>query len=143
EKGGPNRSPGRWRCARFVGIRPGRPRPGPLVAARAIFLPPNFVLPDTEVLIVATIGSSTRTLTQPPKAWPQPLPPEYTRLSEPELRLRIQRAKETLGSRLVILGHHYQQDPVIDFADFVGDSFELSRNAAAQKGIEYVVFCAA
>jgi quinolinate synthase len=50
-------------------------------------------------------------------------------------------AKEQLAGRLVILGHHYQQDQVIEFADFVGDSFELSRKAAEQKGIEYVVFC--
>src|SRR5437899_1243785 len=42
---------------------------------------------------------------------------------------------------MVILGHHYQQDQVIEFADFVGDSFELSRRAAEQKGIEFVVFC--
>jgi len=73
--------------------------------------------------------------------WQQPLPPIYTQLSDPELRLRIAAAKESLGRRLVILGHHYQQDAVIEFADFTGDSFELSRNAAQQRGIEYVVFC--
>src|SRR5437762_9167510 len=73
--------------------------------------------------------------------WQQPLPKIYTELSEPELRVRITLAKEQLGKRLVILGHHYQQDQVIDFADFVGDSFELSRKAAEQKGIEFVVFC--
>src|SRR5688572_30681686 len=75
------------------------------------------------------------------KAWQQPLPPIYRELSDAELRLRIESAKEHLGERLVVLGHHYQQDAVIDFADFVGDSFELSRKAAEQKGIEYVVFC--
>src|SRR4051812_6986427 len=75
------------------------------------------------------------------KVWQQPLPRIYTELSEPELRLRIQTAKDQLGSRLAILGHHYQQDAVIDFADFTGDSFELSRKAADQKGIDYVVFC--
>src|SRR2546428_13215046 len=75
------------------------------------------------------------------KVWQQPLPSIYTELSDAELRLRIQSAKETLGDKLVILGHHYQQDAVIDFADFTGDSFELSRHAADQKGIEYVVFC--
>jgi quinolinate synthase len=73
--------------------------------------------------------------------WQQPLPPIYNQLSEPELRLRIAMAKEQLAGKLVILGHHYQQDQVIEFADFVGDSFELSRKAAEQKGIEYVVFC--
>jgi quinolinate synthase len=75
------------------------------------------------------------------KSWQQPLPEIYTQLSDAELRLRIESAKEFLGSRLAVLGHHYQQDAVIDFADYTGDSFELSRYAARQKGIEYVVFC--
>ena len=43
-------------------------------------------------------------------------------------------AKAALGTRLIILGHHYQRDEVIKFADYTGDSFELSRFAAAQKG---------
>src|SRR5436305_2583492 len=73
--------------------------------------------------------------------WQQPLPQIYNQLSEAELRIRLAMAKEQLGSRLVILGHHYQQDEVIEFADFVGDSFELSRKAAEQKGIEFVIFC--
>src|SRR5439155_12185343 len=73
--------------------------------------------------------------------WQQPLPPVYTQLTDPELRLRIAAARETLGDRLVILGHNYQQDAVIEFADFTGDSFELCRKAAEQKGIEYVIFC--
>src|SRR4051812_4699769 len=73
--------------------------------------------------------------------WQQPLPEIYTQLSDPELRLRIAAARETLGSRLAILGHHYQQDAIIEFADFTGDSFELSRKAAEQKDIEYVIFC--
>ncbi|HEX8323852.1 MAG TPA: quinolinate synthase NadA [Tepidisphaeraceae bacterium] len=72
--------------------------------------------------------------------WQQPIPDIYTQLSEPELRVRIDLAREALGSRLVILGHHYQQDAIIDFADFVGDSFELSRKAADQKDIDYVIF---
>ncbi|HEY7089743.1 MAG TPA: quinolinate synthase NadA [Tepidisphaeraceae bacterium] len=76
-----------------------------------------------------------------PQTWQQPLPPIYNELSEAELRLRIQSAKDALGKRLVILGHHYQQDAVIEFADFTGDSFELSRAAAQQKSAEYVIFC--
>src|SRR5687767_9477095 len=73
--------------------------------------------------------------------WQPPLPPVYQQLSDAELRVRIDAARHALGARLAILGHHYQQDDVIDFADFVGDSFELSRRAAEQKGVEYVVFC--
>src|SRR6476660_8969117 len=75
------------------------------------------------------------------KVWQEPLPRIYQQLSDAELRLRIESARETLGSRVAILGHHYQQDAIIDFADFTGDSFELSRKAADQKGVEYVVFC--
>ncbi len=73
--------------------------------------------------------------------WQQPLPDIYTQLSDAELRLRIEAARETLGKRLIILGHHYQQDAIIDFADFTGDSFELSRKAADQKNIDFVIFC--
>src|SRR3954462_7208343 len=75
------------------------------------------------------------------KVWQQPLPAIYRELSDAELRLRIESAREHLGGRLAILGHHYQQDAVIDFADFTGDSFELSRRAADQQGVEFVVFC--
>jgi quinolinate synthase len=73
--------------------------------------------------------------------WQQPLPPVYLALSDAELRLRVQASREALGSRVVILGHHYQQDAVVRFADYVGDSFELSRYAARQNSAEFVVFC--
>jgi quinolinate synthase len=73
--------------------------------------------------------------------WQQPLPKVYTHLTDAELRVRIASARESLGSELVILGHHYQQDAVVEFADFVGDSFELSRYAAAQRGARHVIFC--
>ncbi|HEY2589220.1 MAG TPA: quinolinate synthase NadA [Tepidisphaeraceae bacterium] len=75
------------------------------------------------------------------KVWQQPLPPIYNKLSDAELRVRIQLARESLGDQLVILGHHYQQDAVIEFADFTGDSFELSRKAAEQNKAQYVIFC--
>ena len=70
-----------------------------------------------------------------------PLPPEYSELSEQELRTRIRAAKEQLGRRLVILGHHYQQDEVIEFADYTGDSLKLAQLAAAQSDADYIVFC--
>ena len=73
--------------------------------------------------------------------WQTPLPPPYRELSEADLRTRISLAKKSLGKRLVILGHHYQQDAVMEFADFAGDSFELARIAARQKEIQYVIFC--
>ncbi len=73
--------------------------------------------------------------------WQQPLPPIYQELSDAELRLRISAARESLGKRLVILGHHYQQDAVVALADYTGDSFELSRFAARQTDAEFVIFC--
>ncbi len=73
--------------------------------------------------------------------WQQPLPPIYQSLSDEELRARIVTARHKLGKELVILGHHYQQDDIVNFADFSGDSLELSRNAASQKDAKYVVFC--
>ncbi len=70
-----------------------------------------------------------------------PLPETYVELSEQELDERIARAKATLGPRLVILGHHYQRDEVVKFADYRGDSLRLSQQAAGRKEVEYIVFC--
>jgi len=69
------------------------------------------------------------------------LPDSYVELSEQELDARIARAKAQLGSRLVILGHHYQRDEVVKFADFRGDSLKLSRLAAGRPEAEYIIFC--
>jgi quinolinate synthase len=71
----------------------------------------------------------------------QPLPEKYLRLSDDEMDARIAAAKETLGERVVILGHHYQRDEVIKFADFRGDSLKLAREAASRGAAEFIVFC--
>src|SRR6188768_779780 len=71
----------------------------------------------------------------------QPLPETYLRLSDDEMDARIAAAKKTLGERLVILGHHYQRDEVIKFADFTGDSLKLARAAASRGKAEFIVFC--
>jgi quinolinate synthase len=71
----------------------------------------------------------------------QPLPEQYLRLSDDEMDERIAAAKRTLGSRVVILGHHYQRDEVIRFADFTGDSLKLARAAATKHDAEFIVFC--
>ncbi|MEO6212409.1 MAG: quinolinate synthase NadA [Vicinamibacterales bacterium] len=71
----------------------------------------------------------------------QPLPEKYLRLSDDEMEERIGAAKRTLGDRVVILGHHYQRDEVIRFADYIGDSLKLSRAAASKGTAEYIVFC--
>jgi quinolinate synthase len=70
-----------------------------------------------------------------------PLPAEYTNLSEQETRARIQATKQKLGARLVILGHHYQRDHIIEHADYRGDSYKLAKDAAAHPEAQYIVFC--
>ena len=60
----------------------------------------------------------------------QSLPEKYLALSDQEMDARIAAARRSLGTRLVILGHHYQRDEVIKFADYTGDSFRLARQGA-------------
>jgi quinolinate synthase len=71
----------------------------------------------------------------------QPLPERYLGLSDEALDARISAAKHALGSRLIILGHHYQRDEVIKFADYTGDSFRLSGQVAKHPEAEFIVFC--
>ncbi|HEU5331479.1 MAG TPA: quinolinate synthase NadA [Actinocrinis sp.] len=61
--------------------------------------------------------------------------------SDPDLVERAARAKAALGDRVFVLGHHYQRDEVVQFADVTGDSFKLARDAAARPEAEYIVFC--
>ena len=68
-------------------------------------------------------------------------PGELPAASDPALVERARAATAALGERLFVLGHHYQRDEVIQFADVTGDSFKLAREAAARPGAEYVVFC--
>ncbi|GIX05974.1 MAG: quinolinate synthase A [Candidatus Poribacteria bacterium] len=70
-----------------------------------------------------------------------PIDQKYYRMPEEELVERIWAAKRQLGDRLVILGHHYQRDEVIQFADYTGDSFKLSQLAAGRKEAEFIIFC--
>src|SRR6188508_688419 len=71
----------------------------------------------------------------------QPLPDRYRGLDDAEMDRRIAAARAKLGSRLLILGHHYQRDEVIKFADYVGDSFKLSRYCGTRPDAEFNVFC--
>jgi quinolinate synthase len=61
--------------------------------------------------------------------------------SDPDLVARAWAAKAALGERVFILGHHYQRDEVVQFADVTGDSFKLARDAANRPDAEYIVFC--
>ena len=80
----------------------------------------------------------TATLTPPPPAAPFPA---YRPLDDALLAERIAAVRRRMGQRLVILGHHYQQDGVIAHADLQGDSYQLSRSAAEREGCEAIAFC--
>jgi quinolinate synthase len=71
----------------------------------------------------------------------QKLPVSYMRTSPEDLDARIVSARAALGDQLVILGHHYQRNEIIKFADYRGDSFKLSQYAASQKEAEHIIFC--
>ncbi len=68
-------------------------------------------------------------------------PGELPAASDPTLVARARAAKAALGDRVFILGHHYQRDEVIEFADVTGDSFKLARDAAGRPEAEFIVFC--
>lgn len=69
------------------------------------------------------------------------IPQFYAEMDGEELDHRISAARATLGERLVILGHHYQRDEIIKYADYRGDSFKLAQLAAARPNADYIVFC--
>src|SRR6187397_2391754 len=71
----------------------------------------------------------------------QALPERFLGLSDEEMDRRIQAAKAQLGRRLVILGHHYQRDEVMKFADYTGDSYKLARHVSEHPDAEFIVFC--
>ena len=68
-------------------------------------------------------------------------PGDLPMASDPDLVERARAAKARLGDRVFVLGHHYQRDEVIRFADVTGDSFKLAQSAAARPEAEYIVFC--
>jgi len=69
------------------------------------------------------------------------VPEPYLKLDDDVLDARIRAAKEALGARAVILGHHYQRDDVIAHADVTGDSLKLARRGAERTDAEFIVFC--
>ena len=76
--------------------------------------------------------------------WQPSLPESYAALSEEEIAARIDAARATLGDRLLVLGHHYQQDNTIRHTDITGDSLKLSQRAAEEslkRGTEFIIFC--
>jgi quinolinate synthase len=73
--------------------------------------------------------------------WQKDIPEEYWTLGGEALAARIAEARRKLGTRAVVLGHHYQREDIIQFADYKGDSFNLSRWAAEKADAEFIVFC--
>jgi quinolinate synthase len=71
----------------------------------------------------------------------QALPEKYLGLSDADMDTRITAARAKLGKKVVILGHHYQRDEVIKFADYTGDSFKLARQIANRPETDFIVFC--
>src|SRR5262245_7979347 len=77
---------------------------------------------------------------EPPSAPLHELKP-YKSLSNEELSARIEAVRREFGPKLMILGHHYQQDEVIAHSDIRGDSYQLSQMAAASRDCRVIVFC--
>ncbi len=115
---------------------PDRRRIGPLDApdyASCV----TFTEPTATPLALLLLGRGADADAERGVDCPGELPPA----SDPDLVARARAARAQLGDRAFVLGHHYQRDEVIQFADVTGDSFKLARDAAARPQAEYVVFC--
>jgi len=97
----------------------------------------TFVDPAPSPLALLLLGNSANSESERGVECPGDLPPA----SDPDLVARARAAKEALGDRVFILGHHYQRDEVIQFADVTGDSFKLAQRAADMPNAEFIVFC--
>jgi len=97
----------------------------------------TFTEPAATPLALFLLGQGSDVSSERGVDCPGDLPPA----SDPSLVARAKAARLALGERAFILGHHYQRDEVIQFADVTGDSFKLARDAAARPEAEYVVFC--
>ncbi len=97
----------------------------------------TIVDPTPTPLALLLLGNSADSDSERGVECPGELPPA----SDPDLVARAQAAKDALGDRVFILGHHYQRDEVIQFADVTGDSFKLAEQAADMPNAEFIIFC--
>lgn len=97
----------------------------------------TFKEPEASALTSLLLGRASDLLSERGVSCPGDLPAA----SDPDLVQRAQAAKAALGNRVFVLGHHYQRDEVIQFADVTGDSFKLAQSAAARPDAEFIVFC--
>ena len=112
--------------------------PGPILGT---IVPAGDAACDYEYSYDDLFTERLRAAGQPITHLQAPLPAEYVNMSPEALDARIWAAKQKLGERLMILGHHYQRDEVIQYADVRGDSYKLSQLAAERSESEYIVFC--
>jgi quinolinate synthase len=98
---------------------------------------PGFIEPTPTPVSLLLLGRSSDPRSERGVECPGDLPAA----SDPDLVARAEKAKAELGDRVFILGHHYQRDEVIQFADVTGDSFKLAQKAAARPEAEFIVFC--
>jgi quinolinate synthase len=112
---------------------------------------PGLVIPvvsEADLLNEANSCTTNRPLDTVPLSeerafafWQKDIPEAYWHLDGRALSARIANARGRLGTRAVVLGHHYQREDIIQFADYRGDSFNLSRWAAERAEAEFIVFC--
>src|SRR3954468_424136 len=100
----------------------------------------TFTEPASTSLALLLLGRGSE-LRDPESERGVDCPGELPPASDPNLVARAAAAKEALGERVFVLGHHYQRDEVIHFADVTGDSFKLARDAAGRPQAEFIVFC--
>jgi quinolinate synthase len=98
---------------------------------------PSFAEPSPTALALLLLGRGSDADSEKGVECPGELPAP----SDPDLVARARAAKAALGDQVFILGHHYQRDEVIHFADVTGDSFKLAQQAAARPNARYIVFC--
>ncbi|GGJ84874.1 quinolinate synthase A [Pilimelia anulata] len=110
---------------------------GTAATATATARPAGWAEPAATPLALLLLGRGADPASERGVDCPGELPPP----SDPDLVARATAARAALGDRAFILGHHYQRDEVIRFADVTGDSFKLARDAAARPAAEYIVFC--
>ena len=106
-------------------------------------LKPNPYFPIAQLQCETDTGIDTipLALEQSFPSWQTSIPERYTKMDADELSKRIRAARATLGDKVVILGHHYQREDIIQFADDRGDSFALAQYAASHPEAPYIVFC--
>ena len=99
--------------------------------------PPAFAEPESTALALLLLGQGSDAQSERGVDCPGEMPAA----SDPTLVARAQAAKAALGDRVFVLGHHYQREDIIQFADYRGDSFNLARWAAERGDAEFIVFC--